>query len=222
MNRWLWLSLAMTGAAFAGALYAYEFRFDDLPASVPTHWNIHDEPDAWVPRDRILPIFLLLPGTMVGLLALMVAIPHISPKQFEVEPFQATYWYTMAMAVAVLAYLQAVVLIASFDRGVSVGRLIVAGLSLFFVLLGNVLGKVRRNFWIGIRTPWTLASDRVWTDTHRLAAWLMVAGGVLGFVAVLAGAPMLLCILVVIGGPVVVPAAYSLLLYKRLERRGQL
>ena len=44
--------------------------------------------------------------------------------------------------------------------------------------MGNVMGKVRKNFYIGIRVPWTLASDRVWNDTHRLAAWLMVGGGV--------------------------------------------
>ena len=58
-----------------------------------------------------------------------------------------------------------------------IGRAMIGGMFLFFALLGNVMGKVRKNFYIGIRVPWTLASDRVWNDTHRLAAWMMVAGG---------------------------------------------
>ena len=53
--------------------------------------------------------------------------------------------------------------------------------------MGNVMGKVRRNFYIGFRVPWTLASDRVWNDTHRLAAWVMVAAGSIGFLLVIAG-----------------------------------
>ena len=69
-----------------------------------------------------------------------------------------------------------------------IGRALIGGMFLFFALLGNVMGKVRKNFYIGIRVPWTLASDRVWNDTHRLAAWLMVGGGILGFLLVILGA----------------------------------
>ena len=65
----------------------------------------------------------------------------------------------------------------SFD----LGRAFIAGMFLFFGLMGNVMGKVRKNFYIGIRVPWTLASDRVWNDTHRVAAWVWVAAGVVGF-----------------------------------------
>ena len=100
-------------------------------------------------------------------------------------------------------------------------RWVVAGAYLLFALLGNVLGKVQRNFWVGVRTPWTLASDTVWTQTHRLAAWLFVAGGLVGFAATLAGASgvwLFVGVLVAIAG---VPVVYSLVLYKRLERQGR-
>jgi uncharacterized membrane protein len=100
-------------------------------------------------------------------------------------------------------------------------RWLVGGILMGMALLGNVLGKVRRNFWMGVRTPWTLANDQVWTKTHRLAAWLFVGGSVLGLALLAAGlhplialAPFLLA--------AVVPVFYSLWLYKRLEHEGRL
>ncbi len=68
-----------------------------------------------------------------------------------------------------------------------VGRFAVAGVFLLFAPIGNVLGKVDRNFFVGGRTPWTLADERVWHATHRLAAKIFVAGGMIGFRLVLAG-----------------------------------
>jgi uncharacterized membrane protein len=88
--------------------------------------------------------------------------------------------------------------------------------AVFIGLLGNVMGKVRRNFWIGIRTPWTLASDRVWYATHRFAARTMVGSAALALAALLLGLPVWLCIGLPIAGTLL-PAAYSLLLYRRIE-----
>ena len=80
---------------------------------------------------------------------------------------------------------------------------------------------MRKNFYIGVRTPWTLASDRVWNDTHRLAAWLMVAGGVIGFAMIVLGAPIWAAFVVLILSAFI-PVIYSFVHYKSLERRGAL
>jgi uncharacterized membrane protein len=87
--------------------------------------------------------------------------------------------------------------------------------------MGNVLGKVRRNFYVGVRTPWTLASDAVWEGTHRLAAWLFVVAGVGGFVLMMLGVPFWYCFGAAIA-LILLPVPYSLYLYKRLEREGKL
>ena len=97
----------------------------------------------------------------------------------------------------------------------------IAGIFLFIALLGNVMGKVRKNFYIGFRVPWTLASDRVWNDTHRLAAWVMVAAGAIGFVLVIAGVSPIVAIGLLIGS-MLIPVVYSFIHYKSLERRGAL
>ena len=87
------------------------------------------------------------------------------------------------------------------------------------MVLGNYMGKLRRNFFMGIRTPWTLASEAVWERTHRMAGWLFVLGGAVMVVAALAGAVrgrLLLAVIVVVA---LVPVVYSYFVYRRLEGR---
>jgi uncharacterized membrane protein len=96
-------------------------------------------------------------------------------------------------------------------------RVLLALILLAQVFIGNSMGKVRRNFFIGIRTPWTLASEAVWYATHRLAARLMVASGLLGLLAVWLAAPYWV-LLVLMSAWAPLAAAYSLLLYKRLPQ----
>jgi uncharacterized membrane protein len=108
-------------------------------------------------------------------------------------------------------------------QGVNIdtGRYLLGGLSLFFAVLGNFLGKVQRNFWMGVRTPWTLASETVWIQTHRLTAWLWTGGSILLAAIAFFGAPVWVWIV----GMVVMcltPVVYSLVLYKRLEKQGKL
>jgi hypothetical protein len=98
-----------------------------------------------------------------------------------------------------------------------------AGILVMFSLLGNVMGKVRRNFYVGVRTPWTLASERVWNDTHRLAAKLFVGAGIIGLLAVVLPLPLPAVIITVVASMIVaglIPVVYSLILYKRLESWG--
>ena len=100
------------------------------------------------------------------------------------------------------------------------GRWLIVGICVFMALIGNVMGKLRKNFWMGYRTPWTLASDEVWVATHRLGARLMVATGVIAAVIVGAGGPPPVAFVLVMAGALY-PTLYSLVLYKRLEREGR-
>lgn len=221
MTRWLWISMTLTAAALAGTAYVNVFLYDQLPPSMPVHWDLHGEPNAWMPRDQIWKNFILLPIVMAGMNLLTIVLPRISPRQFEVDRFREAYEYIMTLVVGLLGYFQFVILWVSLHPEWSTGRLMAVGGFLFFALLGNVLGQVRRNFWMGVRTPWTLASERVWIDTHRVSAWLFLAAGIIGSVAVSLGASLAACFI----GLIIVallPVVYSLLLYKRLERQGKL
>lgn len=219
MTRWWWVGAALTAVCLGVSLYVWQFEYDRLPEQIPVHWDVNFEPDYFVAREDALLYFLLPPAGMAVFLGLWLALPWLSPRRFKVDRFRRVYEYIMALIVALFAYLH-LVLLWGYVEGVSPGRLIVAGFFLMFALLGNVMGQVQRNLWVGVRTPWTLASEAVWVRTHRVAAWLYVPLGVAGFIAVLAGAPLgvLFVVFLVV---VLLPVVYSLVLYKRLERRGQ-
>ncbi len=218
-QRSWWLAITLVIATFAGSAYIYRI----LPAKMPTHWNIKGEIDGWGPKGVAV---WMIPGTMVGVLALFRALPTLSPKPFEVDTFKSTYLYILIVILGLFMYIQCVTLSASYlgAQGVKtldIGRWLVGGMFLFIGLLGNVMGKVRRNFYIGVRVPWTLASDRVWNDTHRLAAWTMVGGSLVGFVIVAAGGSMIVALGILLVSTLI-PVIYSFFHYKSLERRGAL
>lgn len=191
--------------------------YPQLPSLIPVHWNAHGEADGWGPRAAVFVHTAVL--IAVGLL--LLALPKISPRRFAVESFESTFWFSGMAVVCLLGYLQGVHLVGAMRGGFPVDRAMLGGVGLFFVLAGNVMGKVRRNFWLGVRTPWTLANERVWYATHRLAARTMVIGGLLVLAVALAGWPTPLAVAALVGAALM-PAGYSLVYYKRLERQGTL
>jgi len=213
MKRHYFLASAiLTVAVFALSLAVYP----QLPDRIPTHWNLQGKVDDYSGKGSIF----LMPGILVLLLGLFHILPWLSPKQFRVDSFRNTYDFLMFLVIALLSYIHFLMLWAGLSGSLDIDRALLGGLFLFFALLGNVLGRVRRNFWIGVRTPWTLASERVWNDTHRIAGKLFVLAGILGFVATMAGASPLFAV-VIIGAAAIAAVTYSLVDYKRLERSGQ-
>jgi uncharacterized membrane protein len=204
MNRNYYLAaMLLTAAVLVATLVAYPL----LPASVPTHWNLHNHADGYSPKWAL---FLLGPGLMAASMLLMYFLPWLSPKNFELDRFRSTYLQMMLMLVTMLGYFSVVVLWAGIGHPLNVGRAFVGGVCLIFALLGNLMGKVRRNFYIGVRTPWTLANERVWNATHRVAAKTLVAGGLLGLALTAAGLDGRSVIVVLLAGAIV-PIAYSLI-----------
>ncbi|WP_243857989.1 SdpI family protein [Janthinobacterium sp. 75] len=208
--RFIALSLLMIAAVIAATLYAWP----QMPEVVAVHWNYRGEVDGYAPRAVL---WLLGPGLMAFLLLLALLLPSLSPRRFEVQPFAPTFYYSFVVVMGLLAYVHGLVLASAMGMEVPIARAVPAGLLVMLILAGNPMGKVRRNFYLGIRTPWTLASERVWYVTHRLAARLMVGSGLLGLVALALGAPAWLLLVLALAW---VPLAilYSLLQYKRLDK----
>jgi uncharacterized membrane protein len=201
-------------ATLAGLVVGYP----KLPDQVPTHWGLHGEVNGWSPKWTL---FLFGPGAMVLMVALFAALPWLSPKKFEVDSFRATYLYIMIVLVGMLAYINIFILLWGLGLPIDANRAVAGCVCLLMALLGNVMGKVRRNFFIGIRTPWTIANEQVWNATHRVAAKTFFAGGLLGLVAVFLRAPFWIPITAILIASFI-PVIYSLVFYKQLERRGAL
>jgi len=194
--------------AFAMVALAYT----DLPPLVPTHWGL----DGKVTRFRPRIWAFAIPTLMVLIYALLLALPRISPRGYEIERFGRVFEICQSATLLVMLALTTLVLLAGLGADVHMDRAPSAIIGLLFIVLGNFQGKVTRNFFVGMRTPWTLASDEVWLRTNRLAGKLMVV----------AGAGLLLCTFLDAGpAPLLVAAAtiagvpfvYSYVIYRKLE-----
>src|SRR5262249_43514877 len=159
MSRWL---VVMLGAAVVGlgvSLTVWANRTAWLPEEVPYHWGFYGKPDATVPRDQAFWMLMIMPLVTLGFTGLAALLPWSSPRNSSVEPFRATFGCAMALLSLMFLYLHGVIVATQLGwiSNDNLPRWLVGGILAAMALLGNVLGKVRRNFWLGVRTPWTLA-----------------------------------------------------------------
>jgi uncharacterized membrane protein len=201
----------------AAALVAYFLAQPHLAPRIPTHWNAHGEVDGW---GSPLTLLWVGPGLMALIAALFAALPWLSPRRFAIETFERTYLHLMLIVVAMPGYFFAVVLWAAVTGETAMTKAILGGVCLSTLLVGNLLGKVRRNFFIGIRTPWTLASERTWYATHRFAGKSIVGTSAAGAVVTAAGGPGWVVVALILLG-FAAPVVYSLVYSKRVERDGE-
>ncbi len=204
------LAVAAVLAAAAAALY------DRLPGAIPTHWGLDGRANGWVAKPWGPFVYPLMAA---GMAALGWLLPVLSPRGFGVSPFARAFDLIVLALVAIPAVLMAFVIAQAFGVPTAGFRLAPALIGLVLVAIGNVMGKTTRNFFIGVRTPWTLTSPEVWSRTHRLAGRLFVAAGLVFILGAAVGlAPRLM--LAVVVAAALVPVAYSYWLYRRLELRS--
>jgi immunity protein, SdpI family len=214
MNRkYFFIAAAVIVAVWLATILIYPH----LPNQIPLHWDAWGRVDSYGSREKVF----VVPGVMVAVVLLFAVLPWLSPRRFEVDAFRSTYLYIMVLVIALIAYLHALLLWAALTKPLDMGRSFLGALFLFLILIGNVLGKVRRNFYVGVRTPWTLASEKVWYATHRFAAKVYVLAGLLGLISVIVVSSSMIGVFILIGATVA-SVIYSLAYYKRLESRNEL
>ena len=210
INRTLMVSALFILVALVAAVWLYP----GLPAQVPVHWNLHGQVNGTLPRlwGAAFPALIIL-----ALAVLTVLLPLFSPRQFEIQPFASAYGVMMLAIQGMMLAVGLAVLLAGAGHALPIPAVAMLAVGVLLMVLGNYMGKLRKNFFIGIRTPWTLASDAVWERTHRLAGWLFVAAGLVMVASVLVGAPLWLP-LAAIAAAALIPCVYSLLVYRRLDK----
>jgi uncharacterized membrane protein len=207
MKRWTAPLLLAAMWAFALAVYPR------MPARIPVHWNLHGEVDRWGGRGAAF----LLPAISTALAGLMVfVLPRIDPRRANWEKFREELWVVVNVILLFMAWTEAVTLGAALGWRIDTGRAVLGGVGALLVMIGNYLPRIRSNFFFGIRTPWTLTSERVWRETHRVGGRAFVAAGVVMVVASLVPEPFAdVATMAAIAAAVVVPIAYSYLAWRR-------
>lgn len=167
-----WLSPALVLGAFIFSTVV----FPDLPERMATHWNLAGEPDRW--SGRTLAAFFT-PTAMLFTLVLLRWLPTVDPRRESFAQFLDAYGHAVDAIMLFFAGLHVAMLGEALGWPVSLVTALPVGVGLLMVVLGSVLPRARPNFMFGIRTPWTLSSDRVWERTHRMGGYLLSGSGAL-------------------------------------------
>lgn len=214
MNR---RRLVIFSAAVIGAMLLMSgWAWLQLPADaqIAIHWGVDGQPNGYAPKTIGL---FLLPLITLGVAVVFWAIPAVEPRQANIEksgkPYGAIWVAVLVLMLGVNVVVVGSALGATFD----VSRIVLVGVGALFVVIGNYLPKVRPNYLLGIRTPWTLTSDLSWDKTHRLGGRIFVLEGVLFLVlGLIKPAPEALLVLL-LGGValmLVIVFAYSYRVWK--------
>ncbi len=165
-----WRALLIIIAATALSYWAYP----QLPATVASHWNFQGEVDGWMSKNFHSLFFPALLAIMYLVFSIM---PYIDPKKERYAEFAKVY---RLMRDAILFVLLGIFTVATFYNlkySVNVGAIVAGLIGALMVVMGNYFGKIKRNWFIGIRTPWSLSSENVWNKTHRLGGRLFMIWG---------------------------------------------
>ncbi len=157
-------------AIIAGALL-----WNQLPDQMASHWNINDQVDGTM--SKFWGVFLI-PLIALGLFLLFQVIPNIDPHKANIAQFRETFNLFIIFMIVFLLYVNGLTLAWSLGyQNFKMSSALLPFIGLLFIFIGYLLRKAKRNFFIGIRTPWTLSSDSVWDKTHQLGSLLFMLSG---------------------------------------------
>jgi len=156
--------------------------YPDLPEIMPTHWNAQGEVDAWSSKNFAI---FFLPSLILAIYFLITFIPLIDPLRRNYPKFALPYfWFrTVLVIFFVLVYFYA--LWAALGTKLNINFFIIPAFSVLFIVIGLFLPKVKKNYFVGIRTPWTIHSEEVWDKTHQFGGKFFIAGGIIALVSLL-------------------------------------
>jgi uncharacterized membrane protein len=209
-NGFLLGGLALVLLAIGLSVWAYPA----LPERVPTHWDLGGNVTGYSSRLGAVVPFPVL-GAVVWLL--MIVLPAVSPSGFRFDGSVAAFYEAFVAVIAMLVAFEFLMLRAQITGTPPSISLIFALVGALLAVIGILVRRVPKNFFMGYRTPWTLASDRVWLQTNVLGGRLMTVGGLLLIACSPFTNAIVAVLITVIAVIVVVPVAYSYVLYRRIE-----
>jgi uncharacterized membrane protein len=197
----------------AGMFVLAAVTWSTAPAQIPVHWGLNGDVDRYGGR---LEGLLMPPSLAVFVYVLMLFLPMVDPGRANYARFAGAYYAIRVSVLAVIALIYGVIHLTIRGYPIDMPRtvgLLVGGI---FFVLGNLLGKIRPNWFVGVRTPWTLSSKLSWTHTHRVAGWVFIVGGIVVMAAGIFQTRFAAwAAFVVMGGGIVGTVIYSYLVWRR-------
>lgn len=187
--------------------------YDRLPEQMASHWNTASQVDGYI--SRFWGAFLM-PLITAAMLILFLFIPQIDPLKANIAQFREYFNAFIMMVIVFMVYLHSLTMLwnLGYDQ-FNMGAAMLPAMGLLFIFAGIMMRKAKRNFFIGIRTPWTLSSDRVWDETHRLGSTLFIISGILAMLGAFFANQAIWFIMIPILGSTLFLLIYSYVLYQR-------
>jgi uncharacterized membrane protein len=189
------------------------FFWEKFPGQIATRFDFDGNPAAY--SGKVFGLFSM-PLMNVALYFIFILLPFIDPRRKNYALFSDKYRILRVVLHAFLAFSFFISAVYALGAGFNMSRLIMYGVCVIMLILGNYMGNIRSNFFIGIRTPWTLSNEEVWTRTHRLAGKLWVAATLVMMMLL----PILpyaeTCFVIYISLITVVPVVYSFIIFRKL------
>jgi uncharacterized membrane protein len=189
------------------------FVYEKMPEQMASHWNVNDEVDGYM--SRFWGVFMM-PLTSAFILALFLLLPNIDPLKENILAFRKEFNLFILITLIFLAYIWLLTILWNLGyTSFKMGSAILPALGFLFFVIGYVIRKAKRNWFIGIRTPWTLSSDAVWAEIHRIGGTLFMLSGFFAIMGVFFGAYGVWFTLVPLLSSTLFLYVYSYILYQR-------
>ncbi|MEJ9304722.1 SdpI family protein [Priestia megaterium] len=194
-------------------LVAWLIALPHLPATMPIHWGANGEADGFATKINAM---ILTVGIMVLIYFIIAFVPRIDPRKENYKYFSKTYNIVLNAVLLLFFFVNMSTILQGLGYNVPMSYIAPIMAGLVFIIIGNYLQRVRSNYFMGIRTPWTLSNENVWKKTHRLSGKIFFIGGLLilisaflpdGYKSVIMWGSIVLC--------VAIPYLYSYLAYKK-------
>ena len=213
LNNWELASIGIIVLmAIAGAaLYA------QLPENMASHWNAQGQVNGYAPKEFVLP---LIPALALLILAGLILAPHFDPLRKNYAAFQLQFDQFKLVFVAFMAYIYGLVLAYNLAGAFDFGRALVPAFAALFYSAGGLMKHTKRNWFVGIRTPWALSSDKVWKKTHELGGMLFQAGAIVALVGALLFEGVVVWVILALAiAAAVAPVILSYVWYREEQRK---
>jgi len=185
---------------FAIGIYLYPH----MPEKMASHWNYRGEVDGYMPKFWGL---FLMPFISLGMLLLFILIPRIDPLKENIAKFRKYFDWFIVLIIIFLFYLYLLTIFWNFGKRFNMVQFLVPAFALIFYYAGVLTKNAKRNWFIGIRTPWTLSSDIVWDKTHRVGAKLFKAAAIIALFGLLFSDYAIFFVII----PAILTAAYTVI-----------
>lgn len=196
-------------------IIVWAIAFPKLPAELPTHWGFNGEVNGYSTK---LNAMLTQIGIMILLYFSVAFLPKIDPRKKNYKYFSSSYQMMYNSLLVLFFGLNLFVILYGLGYEIPMGSLGTVLIGIIFIVLGNVMQRVRSNFFIGLRTPWALSNEEVWRKTHRFGGKLFFGCGIVLLLSTfLSGDLKKFLIISIIAVVIIAPYVYSYWQFKKLS-----